>query len=215
VGPGERMSIRKEKEREAREIRKWADWVERTQEQIVKEAELRSERGEGGGGWRPHPPVELIPDNDWQGETWGLYFSDIDIEGIQEDPEKLVTKHCPDPEDITNLLVEVTPAPESLLCPAPKLPTPPPPPSVKELTPPPPPPPVKKLTPPPPPPVQKKATPPPPPVKRLPPPPPRRVVFKEPTPPREVKMGKCSFCDFTSDREDMMKHMRGVHQVFL
>ena len=51
--------------------------MERTQEQI------RSEAGQGGGngwfwegGWTPHPPLHPVPDNDWVGETWGLYYLD-------------------------------------------------------------------------------------------------------------------------------------------
>ena len=62
----------------------WADWVEKTQKEISKEAAER----EGGGGlvggvWTPHPPVNLIPDNDWVGETWGVYFSDYDVDELQ------------------------------------------------------------------------------------------------------------------------------------
>ena len=78
---------KKEKAREAKESRMWADWVEKTQKEISKEAEER-EGGEGGGRevegvWTPHPPVNLIPDNDWVGETWGVYFSDYDVDELQ------------------------------------------------------------------------------------------------------------------------------------
>ena len=63
----------------------WADWVEKTQKEISKEAGERD--GEGGGFvegvWTPHPPVNLIPDNDWVGETWGVYFSDFDVDELQ------------------------------------------------------------------------------------------------------------------------------------
>ena len=87
-----RMSLaneaKKEKAREAKESRMWADWVEKTQKEISKEAGGEREGGEGGGRevegvWTPHPPVNLIPDNDWVGETWGVYFSDFDVEEIQ------------------------------------------------------------------------------------------------------------------------------------
>ena len=83
-----RMSLaseaKKEKAREAKETRMWADWVEKTQKEISKEA---GEREGGGvlveGVWTPHPPVNLIPDNDWVGETWGVYFSDFDVDELQ------------------------------------------------------------------------------------------------------------------------------------
>ena len=75
---------KKEKAREAKETRMWADWVEKTQKEISKEA---GEREGGGvlveGVWTPHPPVNLIPDNDWVGETWGVYFSDFDVDELQ------------------------------------------------------------------------------------------------------------------------------------
>ena len=85
-----RMSLaneaKKEKAREAKETRMWADWVEKTQKEISKEAGER-EGGEGDGFvegvWTPHPPVNLIPDNDWVGETWGVYFSDFDVDELQ------------------------------------------------------------------------------------------------------------------------------------
>ena len=77
---------KKEKAREAKETRMWADWVEKTQKEISKEAGER-EGGEGDGFvegvWTPHPPVNLIPDNDWVGETWGVYFSDFDVDELQ------------------------------------------------------------------------------------------------------------------------------------
>ena len=81
---------RKEKAREAQETRMWADWVEKTQREIAKEGTGCKER-EGGGGqreagvWKPHPPVNLIPDNDWVGETWGVYFSDFDVDELLVD----------------------------------------------------------------------------------------------------------------------------------
>ena len=77
---------KKEKAREAKETRMWADWVEKTQKEISKEAGERDGGGGGGiveGVWKPHPPVNLIPDNDWVGETWGVYFSDYDVDELQ------------------------------------------------------------------------------------------------------------------------------------
>merc|ERR1711936_353982 len=40
--------------------------------------------------------VEPIPDKDWVGETWGLYFSDYEdelMELLEQDTEKYITKH--------------------------------------------------------------------------------------------------------------------------
>ena len=78
---------KKEKAREAKESRMWADWVQKTQAEISKEAGGERDGGEGsgfvGGVWTPHPPVSLIPDNDWVGETWGVYFSDFDVDELQ------------------------------------------------------------------------------------------------------------------------------------
>ena len=77
---------RKEKAREAQETRMWADWVEKTQREIAKEGGGKEREGGGGqreaGVWKPHPPVNLIPDNDWVGETWGVYFSDLDVDEL-------------------------------------------------------------------------------------------------------------------------------------
>ena len=83
----DKKELRKEKMLEEKEGRKWAEWVERTQAQITREAGQRGgERDGWEGGWTPHPPVHPIPDNDWVGETWGLYFSDVALEDIQVCP---------------------------------------------------------------------------------------------------------------------------------
>merc|ERR1712089_54569 len=86
--------------------------------------------GEGGASWTPHPPLEKIPDNDWIGETWGLFYSDLAIEDLQEDPEQHMTNHNPHSEDLTSLRVEVTSPPQIFHCPDLQLssPSPPPPP---------------------------------------------------------------------------------------
>ena len=68
---------------EAQEKRVWAEWVERTEREIAREAGERGGEGGGGEGWTPHPPVHPVPDNDWVGETWGLYFQDMDFEELQ------------------------------------------------------------------------------------------------------------------------------------
>ena len=83
------QQAKKEKAREAKESQMWADWVDKTQKQLTVDS---GEKGEGDlikeGSWTPHPPVQSIPDNDWQGETWGLYFQDIDWDEI------LVRRDC-------------------------------------------------------------------------------------------------------------------------
>merc|ERR1712243_94368 len=115
--------------------------VRKTTQQIKKEAAAASCQGQPGtsvGG--VHPPVEPVPDVDWVGETWGLYWPDIEgeIEEKKEDPEKYLKKHYPDnsaegahpPATETAVFIE---APSVLQCA--KEPTPPPVP--KEATPPP------------------------------------------------------------------------------
>merc|ERR1712192_156964 len=212
----------------------------------------------GGGGvfvegvWTPHPPVNLIPDNDWVGETWGVYFSDYDVDELQEKciaslwlvgshsyrlvqassrpkgleylprilrglearilalkigapltleaatqfswkqlerPEAYLAKHVPDyqPAVLEAAILELA---VPLFCPLPRPRTPNPPP--KEPAPPPPPP--RKITPPPPPPPPKV-------VRPLP-----QMRYKSPTPPppAPVKMGRCTFCDFSGEQEDVI-----------
>merc|ERR1712126_460139 len=73
--------------------------VSKTQEQILKEA------AKGGGGSKVgsdgiHDPIEPVPDVDWVGETWGLFWPDIEneMEEKKEDPSKYLKKHYPDPK---------------------------------------------------------------------------------------------------------------------
>merc|ERR1711981_713149 len=73
--------------------------VSKTQEQILKDA------AKGGGGSNIgtdgiHEPVEPVPDVDWVGETWGLFWPDIEneMEEKKEDPSKYLKKHYPDPK---------------------------------------------------------------------------------------------------------------------
>jgi len=120
--------------------------VTKTQEEILKEA------AKGGGGSKVgpdgiHDPVEPVPDVDWVGETWGLFWPDIEneMEEKKEDPSKYLKKHYPDPKakkdhpPPTEKALISDPI-ESILCPeAPK------PVVKKEVTPPPPP--VVKLRP--------------------------------------------------------------------
>ena len=122
--------------------------VSKTQEQILKDA------AKGGGGSNIgsdgiHEPVEPVPDVDWVGETWGLFWPDIEneMEEKKEDPSKYLKKHYPDPKQAKTHpppteKAQVSDPIEPILCPeAPK-------PVVKKAaTPPPPPAPVVKLRP--------------------------------------------------------------------
>ena len=77
-------------------------------------------------GFSLHAPVSPIPDNDWEGETWGLYWPDIerDMEENMEDPCKYISKHYekkreagdkerPPPDQVAQILPSV----QVLLCP--------------------------------------------------------------------------------------------------
>ena len=71
------------------------DWVKKTQDQIVKEGCSGGNYSEGGQAI--HPPVEPIPDNDWVGGTWGLFWPDLEeFEELKENPEKYLVKHYED-----------------------------------------------------------------------------------------------------------------------
>merc|ERR1711971_161917 len=205
MGGRRRMSTfeaKREKAREAKESRMWADWVEATQKEISREA--GTEREGGGvfveGVWTPHPPVNLIPDNDWVGETWGVYFSDYDVDEIQERPEAYLKKYVPEYQPAA-LEAEILELAVPLFCPPvprPRTPNPQPPP--KEPAPPPRPPP-------------REYTPPPPKVVR--PLPQMRYKSPTPPPPGPVKMGRCTFCDFSGVQEDVIAHLKRSHKAFL
>merc|ERR1712018_700722 len=92
-----------------------------------------------------HAPVEPIPDNDWVGETWGLFWPDQELEDKSEDPTKFVKKHYEDKNKKAshppaNLKASMSSV-DVLTCPRPKTPTPPPPPPPKPQVKPQPPPP--------------------------------------------------------------------------
>jgi hypothetical protein len=68
-----------------------------TQQQILQDAAgCAGEAGPGG----LHPPLEPCPDIDWVGETWGLFWPDIEgeMDEKKEDPSKYLKKHYPDPK---------------------------------------------------------------------------------------------------------------------
>lgn len=91
--------------------------------------------------------VEPIPDHDWVGETWGLYFSDYEeelLKILEQEPEKYIRKHPVDKWQARCSSVVI------LTCPAKQAsPSPPPPPSPSPPPPPapspPPSPPVTKI----------------------------------------------------------------------
>ena len=73
-------------------VKSKTDWVEASQEQLVVE-------GKGGSrtakisldlGLEVQPALEPIPDNDWTGETWGLFWPDQELEEKSEDPTKYI-----------------------------------------------------------------------------------------------------------------------------
>ena len=73
-------------------VKSKTDWVEASQEQLVVE-------GKGGArkakisldlGLEVQPALEPIPDNDWTGETWGLFWPDQELEEKSEDPTKYI-----------------------------------------------------------------------------------------------------------------------------
>ena len=84
-------------------VKSKTDWVEASQDQLVVE-------GRGGErtakisldlGLEVQPALEPIPDNDWTGETWGLFWPDQEMEEKSEDPTKYIkvsrrrTGECP------------------------------------------------------------------------------------------------------------------------
>ena len=121
--------------------------VSKTQEQILKDA------AKGGGGSKVgsdgiHEPIEPVPDVDWVGETWGLFWPDIEneMEEKKEDPSKYLKKHYPDPKQKKTHpppteKAQVSDPIEPILCPEAAKPV------VKKAATPPPPPPVVKLRP--------------------------------------------------------------------
>jgi len=74
-------------------------WVSLTQEKLEAESSKSSCKYIGD---KVVHCAEPIPDNDWVGETWGLYFSDYEEELlglIEHDTDKYIKKH---PEDKIN-----------------------------------------------------------------------------------------------------------------
>ena len=61
--------------------------VSKTQEQILKDA---AKGGGKVGSDGIHDPIEPVPDVDWVGETWGLFWPDTELEDKSEDPNKYI-----------------------------------------------------------------------------------------------------------------------------
>ena len=72
--------------------------VAKTQKEILKEAKGGGSKQTGEDG--VHAPVEPVPDVEWVGETWGLFWPDIEneMDENKEDPAKYLKKHYPDPK---------------------------------------------------------------------------------------------------------------------
>ena len=66
------------------------DWVDASQNQLVLEAGAKVKKTSVESGLAINAPLEPIPDNDWQGETWGLFWPDQEMEEKSEDPTKYI-----------------------------------------------------------------------------------------------------------------------------
>lgn len=72
-------------------VKSKTDWVEASQEQLEVEGRAgRPPRISLELGLEVQPALEPIPDNDWQGETWGLFWPDQELEDKSEDPTKYI-----------------------------------------------------------------------------------------------------------------------------
>ena len=109
----------------------------------------------------------------------------------QERPEAYLEKYVPDyqPAGLEAKILELA---VPLFCPLPRVATPPPPP--KQPDPP------------------KESTRPPPPLKAVP-----QMRYRSPTPsPQEpLKMGRCTFCDFSGVQDDVIYHLKRSHKAFI
>ena len=75
-----------------------SEWVDLTNKQLHIEAGAGGSKKKLSLPFGPdiHAPVEPIPDNDWVGETWGLYWPDQEMEERArqaEDPTKFIKVH--------------------------------------------------------------------------------------------------------------------------
>ena len=70
-------------------VKSETDWVGETNKQLHIEAS-KTKKLSVPNGPDIHSPVEPIPDNDWTGETWGLFWPDQEMEEKSEDPTKYI-----------------------------------------------------------------------------------------------------------------------------
>jgi len=118
----------------------------RTKKQIINQTveQLQVEANKKGGckvtecGQIIHC-VDPIPDNDWNGETWGLYFSDYEDELmalIEQDPGRYIKKHPEDKYRPRSHGVRILECPVTKRSPSPTPPPPPKPAPVLDIRPP-------------------------------------------------------------------------------
>lgn len=104
-------------------------WVDMTQKQIEIEASSGKKATEPGQN--VHPALEPVPDTDWVGGTWGLFWPDLEeFDELKEDPEKYIKKHYEDKNTEAHPAADLTAeilVTELLTCPKQKTPPPPPP----------------------------------------------------------------------------------------
>merc|ERR1719154_831787 len=98
-----------------------------TQKQI--EIEASSGKKAVASGQNVHPALEPIPDNDWVGGTWGLFWPDLEeFDELKEDPEKYLKKHYENKSGASHPPADLTAETstlEILSCPKEKTPPPP------------------------------------------------------------------------------------------
>jgi len=119
----------------------------------VREKQPKQPEPDGPDGLKIHPPLEPVPDHDWKGETWGLYWPDLqEFEDLLEEtnykkyyPDK--SESYPPADGLCKILAVETLSCPKKIPPAPSVIPPPPPPAVI-----PPPPAVRRQQPQPPPP---------------------------------------------------------------
>jgi len=103
-------------------------WVDMTQKQIHIEATGTAGKKSAESGQTVHSPLEPVPDDDWVGGTWGLFWPDLEeFEELKEDPEKYIKKHyednCGDGHAPADLIAAASKL-EILKCPKEKTPPP-------------------------------------------------------------------------------------------
>jgi len=76
--------------------------IHKTKLQLKEEAAATSDEF-SGTGLDLHPALEPVPDDDWEGGTWGLFWPDLEeFEELKENPEKYIKKHYEDKTKATH-----------------------------------------------------------------------------------------------------------------